>query len=206
MEDLLSESSPHQEKHRISRASIALLFLALPTIGRRLALLSAFVFLIATFLLLVRVSDRLLIEIPEKGGMVTEGIIGRPRFVNPIIAKSDADRDLAELIYSGLLRAEGNDSFVTDLASSYDISEDGLTYTFKLRNDLVWHDGQSVTSADVAFTIEKVKDQSLPIKSPRRASWEGVAVDTPDPLTVVFHIKQPYVAFLENATMGIPSY
>jgi peptide/nickel transport system substrate-binding protein len=120
-----------------------------------------------------------------------------------VIAKSDADRDISTLIYSGLLRATPGGDLVPDLATSYNVSPDGLTYTFLLKNNLVWQDGEAITSADIAFTIDKVRDPGLAIKSPRRASWEGVTVETPDPMTVVFHIKQPYAPFLENATMGI---
>lgn len=162
-----------------------------------------FVFIATTLALAISFSERFLVEIPRHGGTLVEGIIGRPRFINPVIAKSDADRDIAGLIYSGLLRATPAGGIVPDLAKDYLVSEDGLTYTFLLRDDLVWHDGEPITSADIAFTIEKVRDSGLAIKSPRRASWEGVVVATPDEKTVVFTIKQPYAPFLENATMGI---
>lgn len=165
--------------------------------------LALFVFVLTSFALLVRFNDRFLILVPRHGGSLSEGIIGRPRFINPVIAKSDADRDMAALIYSGLLKATPEGSLISDLAASYIVSPDGLTYTFTLRDDLVWHDGEPITSADVLFTIEKVRDPGLAIKSPRRASWEGVDVTTPDSKTVIFHIKQPYAPFLENATMGI---
>ena len=162
-----------------------------------------FVFLLTSFFALVRFNDRFLVLVPQYGGSLSEGIIGRPRFINPVIAKSDADRDMAALIYSGLLKATPEGDLIPDLSSGYNISEDGLTYTFTLRDDLVWHDGEPITSGDVAFTIEKVRDSGLAIKSPRRASWEGVDVTTPDAKTIVFRIKQPYAPFLENATMGI---
>jgi len=101
------------------------------------------------------------------------------------------------------LRATPEGDLIPDLAANFTVSPDGLTYTFTLKNDLVWHDGEPITSADVAFTIDKVRDPGLAIKSPRRASWEGVTVETPDPMTVIFRIQQPYAPFLENATMGI---
>jgi peptide/nickel transport system substrate-binding protein len=176
---------------------------ALPFSLRAIFTAAFFVFIGTTLALAISLSDRFLVEIPRHGGTLVEGIIGRPRFINPVIAKSDADRDIAGLIYSGLLRATPSGGIVPDLAKDYLVSEDGLTYTFTLRDDLVWHDGEPITSADIAFTIEKVGDPGLAIKSPRRASWEGVTVETPDEKTVVFTIKQPYAPFLENATMGI---
>lgn len=162
-----------------------------------------FVFLLTSFALLIRWNDQFLVLVPRHGGSLSEGIIGRPRFINPVIARSDADRDMVALIYSGLLRATPKGELIPDLAASYSVSPDGQTYTFVLRDDLVWHDGLPITSADVAFTIEKVRDHGIAIKSPRRASWEGVDVTTPDPKTIVFKIKQPYAPFLENATIGI---
>ena len=175
----------------------------LPSWARSTFILALFVFLVTSFILLTKLVDKQLVEIPRHGGQLIEGIIGQPRFINPVIAKSDSDRDLAQLIYSGLLRATPLGALVPDLAKSYTVSPDGLTYTFTLKDGLVWHDGVTLTSADVAFTIDKVRDLALAIKSPRRASWDGVEVTTPDMKTVIFHIKQPYAPFLDNATMGI---
>jgi len=175
----------------------------LPLSLRRIFLFALLVFLITSFMFLLRWNERFLVEVPREGGTLSEGIIGRPRFINPVIAKSDADRDMVALIYSGLLKATPDGALVPDLARDYTVSPDGLVYTFTLKDELVWHDGEPVTAKDVLFTIEKARDPSLAIKSPRRASWEGVLIETPDQKTVVFRIKQPYAPFLENATMGI---
>ncbi len=177
--------------------------MALPDRLRKIALLLAIGLFASTFVILARTNDLFMVEIPQMGGTLTEGIIGRPRFINPVIARSDADRDMSELIYAGLLRFTPEGQLVPDMAETYEVSPDGLTYTFTLRKELYWHDGMPVTSSDVSFTIEKVGDPSLTIKSPRRASWEGVAVETPDASTVIFRLKQSYAPFLENATMGI---
>ena len=143
----------------------------------------------------------LMVLVPMEGGQLTEGVIGTPRFVNPVLAVSDADRDLTTLFYSGLLRVSKEGDLIPDLARSYTVSEDGLVYTFTLKPEAVFHDGHPVTSADVRYTIERTQDPV--IKSPRRASWDGVTIATPDPLTVVFRLKQPYAAFMDNATIGI---
>lgn len=166
-------------------------------------MLAFLVFIVTSLALLLQTSNKFLVEVPRHGGELSEGVIGRPRFINPVIAKSDADRDMTALIYSGLLRATADGTLIPDMAETYTISPDGLTYTFTLREELVWHDGKPITSEDILFTIEKVRDPGLAIKSPRRASWEGVAVSTPDARTVVFQLKQPYIPFLDNATMGI---
>jgi peptide/nickel transport system substrate-binding protein len=75
------------------------------------------------------------------------------------------------------------------------ISADGTTYTLRLRDDVVWHDGTPFTSADVAFTHRVITDPDLPI--PSRIVWSDVAsVETPDPHTAVVRFDEPNVAFL----------
>src|SRR3989344_1829579 len=63
------------------------------------------VFLVSSFFVLNSMSLLAQTEVPDRGGSLTEGVIGSPRFINPLLAISDADRDLTALVYSGLLRA-----------------------------------------------------------------------------------------------------
>jgi len=165
-----------------------------------LALVLFWVGCISLFVVLWQINKGLLIEIPAKGGEITEGIVGIPRFINPLLAVSDADRDMTTLVYAGLMRAEGS-VLVPDLAENYTVSEDGLTYTFVLREGITFHDGTPITADDVEFTVLKAKDPAL--KSPKRANWEGVAVEKIDDRTINFTLKQPYSPFLENTTLGI---
>ncbi|NBD73514.1 hypothetical protein GVX82_00525 [Patescibacteria group bacterium] len=139
-------------------------------------------------------------EVPARGGGFTEALIGTPRFVNPVLALSFADHDLVALVHEGLLTPTP-DGLAPALAESYEISDDGLTYTFTLRENARFHDGEPVTSADVEHTILRIQDPS--IKSPLFANWEGVIVETPDQRTVRFTLPEPYAPFLENATVGI---
>ncbi len=151
--------------------------------------------------LLAEASLAITTEVPTRGGTYMEGVVGSPRFVNPLLAVSDTDRDLATLIFSGLMKANPDGSITPDLADSYDISEDGLTYTFVLNNDARFHDGTPVTAEDVAFTVRSA--QNPDVKSPRRVDWEGVAVTVENERTVVFTLAEPYSPFLENTTLGI---
>jgi|TARA_Y100000310_G_scaffold259158_1_gene267763 peptide/nickel transport system substrate-binding protein len=151
--------------------------------------------------ILYSVNQFLLVEVPAKGGSTSEGIVGSPRFINPLLALSDADRDLTALVYSGLLKATPEGKFIPDLAESYTISEDGLIYNFVLRDDAVFHDGEPVTTNDIVFTIGKAKDSLL--KSPKRANWEGVGVEQVNEREINFVLQQPYAPFLENTTIGI---
>ncbi len=169
--------------------------------GRTLFLVLCALLIVSSLGLLYILEQNLLVSVPAYGGSLSEGIIGSPRFINPVLALSDADRDAAALIYSGLLRATPEGGFGPDLASGYTISPDGKTYTVTLKPGVTFHDGSAVTSADVAFTVQKAQDSGL--KSPLRANWDGVAVDTPDAQTVRFTLKQPYAPFIENLTLGI---
>jgi peptide/nickel transport system substrate-binding protein len=159
------------------------------------------VFLVSSLGIFWSINNMYMVEVAASGGSFTEGVIGSPRFVNPLLAVSDADRDLTHLVYSGLVRPGPADELIPDLAEKITISDDEKTYTFILRDNLTWHDGKPVTTEDVEFTIRKAQDPS--IKSPRRASWEGVTVEVVDAREIKLILKQPYASFLENATLGI---
>jgi peptide/nickel transport system substrate-binding protein len=161
----------------------------------------AIIFTISLIIFLWRVSDTYSRDVPAPGGSLREGIIGTPRFINPLLAVSDADRDLTALIYSGLMRPDQKSGLIPDLAESYIISPDGLTYTFTLRPELFWQDGKPLTTDDIIFTIQQAKDSQL--KSPKRANWEGVSLEKVDDRVIRFILSRPYAPFLENTTLGI---
>ncbi|HVY72737.1 MAG TPA: peptide ABC transporter substrate-binding protein [Candidatus Paceibacterota bacterium] len=169
--------------------------------GRALFIFFASLLVVSAVGLVFLLNQSLLVNVPAHGGSLAEGIVGAPRFINPVLAISDADRDLSALVYSGLLKATPEGSYVPDIAESYDISSDGRTYTFHLRHDTTFHDGTPITADDVIFTIQKTQDAAL--KSPVRANWDGVVVSSSDPYTVTFVLKGPYAPFIENATLGI---
>lgn len=162
-------------------------------------------FVLSSLLILMKINDQFLIEVPKKGGTLTEGVIGTPRFINPLLAISETDKDLSTIIYSGLTRITPSGEIIPDLAHSYEVSEDGLEYIFKIRDDAVFHDGESVTADDIVFTIERAKNPV--IKSSKRANWEGVTVEKISDLEIKFTLSQPYSPFLLNTTLGIlPSH
>lgn len=159
------------------------------------------VMVVSAILLLFVVNAQFQTEIPTQGGTLTEGVVGTPRFINPILAISDADRDLTELVYSGLLDIDASGSYIADLAESWSISDDGRTYSFALRDDAVFHDGEPVTTEDIAFTIAMAQDPLL--KSPKRVNWEGVTVRVISPREIEFILSESYEPFIENLTLGI---
>lgn len=150
---------------------------------------------------LIAVNKRYSVILPDEGGSITEGIIGQAHFINPILAIADPDRDITSLIYAGLTRPDGKGGLIPELADHYDISDDGLLYTFYIRDGAKFHDNKNVTADDVIFTIETIKNPS--VKSPARAGWEGVEIEKVDDKTIKFWLKRPYAPFLENTSVGI---
>jgi len=146
-------------------------------------------------------SSALKVTVPTTGGNFTEGVVGIPRFINPILSTSDTDRDLTALVYSGLLRPLPDERFELDLAESYSVSPDGRTYTVILKEDLHWHDGEPITARDVAFTISMAKSDI--VRSPKQANWAGVTVETEGDHKIIFRLSEPYTPFLDNLSMGI---
>ncbi len=170
---------------------------------RELSTFTTFVVIsIITMLIMVnKVNNSFMVDIPADGGKITEGLIGMPTLVNPVLALTDADKDLTSLVYSGLMRKTASGDFINDLAESYTVSPDGMTYTFTIKKDAKFQDGTSLTADDVIFTIEKIKDPL--IKSPRKIGWDGVSVSKKDDRTIIFILKQPYISFIDNTTIGI---
>ncbi|MDE1919410.1 MAG: peptide ABC transporter substrate-binding protein [Patescibacteria group bacterium] len=150
---------------------------------------------------LYALEQSLLVEVPAYGGSLSEGEVGSPQFINPLLAISDADRDLSSLVYAGLMGLSGSGDLVPVLAESYAQSPDGKTYTFTLRKNAVFSDGTPVTADDVVFTVTKAQNAAL--KSPRYADWSGVNVQALDSHTVRFSLSKPYAPFLGLTTLGI---
>jgi peptide/nickel transport system substrate-binding protein len=177
------------------------LYRAFSPSGRALFLFFSWTLVISAGFLVYDLNNRMLTAVPGYGGELTEGILGSPRFINPVLAISDADRDLGSLVYSGLLRAGENGTYLPNLAKSYSISNDGKTYTFNLDENARFSDGTPVTAEDVLFTVQKIQDPAL--KSPLRASWIGVVAQQIDAHTVQFTLSTTYAPFIENVTVGI---
>lgn len=144
---------------------------------------------------------RFLIEQPAYGGSLTEGVVGAPRFVNPLLAISDTDRDLAALTYAGLMGHDAAGALVPILAESYEVSPDNKVYTFTLRPNAKFSDGMPVTATDVVFTVTKAQDPAL--RSPALANWANIRAEAVDPRTVRFTLPKAYGPFLEDTTLGI---
>ncbi len=142
------------------------------------------------------------ITVPAPGGRYTEAVVGAPQLINPVFASiNDVDKDIVRLVFSGLLRYDESERLVPDLAARYEVSEDKKTYTFSLKKDVHWQDGEPFTARDVLFTIETIQNPA--VGSPLLVSFQGVTVTSPDEYTVVFTLKEPFAPFLSTLTVGM---
>ncbi len=148
-----------------------------------------------------RLLDRITVEKPAVGGMLREGALADPRFINPLYASSDTERDLTNLVFSKLIRYDAGGNPVMDLAEDVAVSPDGKAYTVRLKPDLRWHDGQRLTADDVLFTVKTIQDPEY--ASPLRFNWTGVTAEKLNEATVRFTLRAPYAPFMENLALGI---
>jgi len=124
---------------------------------------------------------------PAEGGAYTEGLVGQPIALNPLIGgANETDKDLIELLFADLIT----------LAEKYEVSPDGRTWNIDLKPDLVWSDGQPLNADDVIFTLETI--QAPETSSPLAASWQGVAIERISERSIAISTKTPYVFFLDN--------
>lgn len=139
------------------------------------------------------------------GGTFLYNISSEPENFSPLNSQEAVAREVYHYAVEGLLRInEDNYAIEPELAESYEVSKDSLTYTFHLNKDAKFSDGHPVTSEDVRFSIEAVKDPAY-MAAHRMPYYEDVAsIETPDPLTVVVKMKRKYFKNLE--VIGTPGY
>ncbi len=163
-----------------------------------------------TFLLLLGVPLLLFGWLRSGSGLVAadgryvEAVVGTPTRISPLAVRgADVEGDLAALVFAGLMRLGPDGMPEPELAASWEVTADALTYTFRLRPGLTWHNGLAVDAWDVAFTIERIQSATFTGPGTLAAEWEGVQVFVADPLTVLIRLPEPAADFLARATLGI---
>jgi peptide/nickel transport system substrate-binding protein len=146
---------------------------------------------------------------PGHGGTYVEGVAGSPRYLSPLLSGfNPVDRDICSLVFSGLTRLNQHGEVEPDLASSWEISPDGLSYTFHLRSNAYWHDGTPVTADDVILTIRLLQDPDFPGPAELGGNvWRTIKIEEVDRRTVRFTLAEPFAPFLDYTAVGIiPSH
>lgn len=141
--------------------------------------------------------------VPDYGGTYTEGVIGTPKYINPLLATTDVDLDLSSLIFSGLTQANEKGDIVPDIAERWTVSDDGRVWTFVLRQAVKWHDGYPFTVDDVVFTLKAIQDPGFSGNRDLAALWKNVTIEKANDTTVRLTLKEPYTPFLNYTTIGI---
>jgi len=130
---------------------------------------------------------------PTRGGTLNFLLAVQPAMLVPFT--TDGVRTIGPKITEGLLNYDFELNPIPELATAWEISEDGLTYTFKIREGVTWHDGVPFTSADAAFSILLLKE----VHPRGRITFANVdTAETPDDATLILHLSKP-APFLINA-------
>lgn len=162
------------------------IFSALSRSERIIVVIALVVFVISAFTLGNILLDKITRVVPAYGGSYTEGAVGQPSFVNPVIAASDIDKSLVRMVFSK----------IEDIAEKIEPEEAGRVWRVRLKDGLLWHDGKKLTSDDVLFTVQKIQDADS--RSPLLRSWEGILTRRISERELQFNLGVPYAFFETN--------
>ncbi len=132
---------------------------------------------------------------PGTGATLVAAISHDPGHLNPAITTNGGVHSASGLLYNGLVSLDANLQPAPELAERWEVENGGALYRFHLRHDVLWHDGQPFTAADVKFTFEELL---LKFHARTRASVAPalLSIDTPDEFTVEFRFRRPYAPLL----------
>ncbi len=144
---------------------------------------------------------------PARGGQYIEAAVGQPTAINPLLApgsQATSDRLLTKLTFSGLYAYDNKGQLQTDIASNLVKSDDGLEYTVTIKENITFHDGESLTADDVIFTYNIAKDPSYDaVVSGLQIAWRDIEIEKKDELTIKFRLEKKRGDFLHLLTLGI---
>src|SRR5215212_2729453 len=132
-----------------------------------------------------------------KGGAITFAYIEKPVSLDATIWSGDSDNQISRQIFDSLVYSPEPGVSVPWLAESWEISDDGLIYTFKLREDVTFHDGTSFNAEAVKYTFDRMLDpESRSLQTGYLGPYESTEVV--DDFTVAIHLTDPFGPLLAN--------
>lgn len=166
----------------------------------------SFIIIFIFLSVLISVSYRLMTkEMPASGGIVREGIIGQPQYINPVLSFSNdvnkPDRVLEYLIYPSLFRLDVQGNLTNELVDNYSVGDNGKEYIFKIKSGITWDDNTPLTVDDIIFTLETIKNPDY--NSPLNSALKSVTITKVDDTTIKLNLNSSYSPFLSNLTFGI---
>lgn len=142
--------------------------------------------------------------VPEQGGVYTEALVGSMQRLNPLLdSNNPADRDVDRLLFSRLLRFDDRGIPQPDLAKSWGVSADGTVYNFTLYENAKWHDGTALTTEDVVFTVELLRNGGTIVSKDLQAFWKEVQVEALNETTISFLLPEAFAPFTDYLTFGV---
>ncbi len=145
---------------------------------------------------------------PVTGGIYTEALVGQFSRLNPILdMNNQADKDVDRLLFNGLVRFDSNGLPQPDLAETWSYSSDGTRFTFSLRANAYWHDGQPVTTQDVVYTMGLLREESQIIPADLRAFWSEIQVSALSDTIIEFALPEAFSPLLDYLSVPLlPSH
>ena len=135
---------------------------------------------------------------PLQGGVYSEALIGSFQRLNPLLdTYNSVDRDVDKLIFSGLIKFDDRGLPSGDLAESWGVSQDGTLYNFTIKANAFWHDGKPVSSQDVVFTIQLLREGGMTIPQDIQAFWSDIEVIILNEKNIQFKLPEPFSPFLD---------
>src|SRR2546426_8947291 len=140
-------------------------------------------------------------ETPRRGGVLLAAIAADAPSLDPHQEQTFATLQMVAPLYSTLIQIDplSYPKIIGDAASEWKIAPDGLTYTFKIRHGIKFHDGSPLTAVDVKATYDKLVFPPEGVRSVRKNAYATItSIETPDPNTVVFKLKYASASLLDN--------
>lgn len=137
---------------------------------------------------------------PADTGIYIEGMVGQIKSLNPIFATTDAEESLSQLMFSRLFKYDTSGVVGFDLVDSMTVSQNGLEYVFKLREDALWQDGEKLSADDVLFTFELLQNPST---RSSLTGWSEIKISKVDSHTVKFVLPSVIGPF-KSALASVP--
>lgn len=144
----------------------------------------------------------------DGGKVIIVRASGDPMTFNPDTVPDDNAYPIVQNLFNRLVKLDASKQIIPDLATDWEVSEDGKSITFNLRDDAKWHDGEKVTSKDVKYTFDTIKENKGYYFGSRMAIVDSI--DAPDDYTIVFNMNEADVSFVADlgwyATFVIPEH
>jgi peptide/nickel transport system substrate-binding protein len=141
---------------------------------------------------------------PVASQRYVEGVVEEAPVMMPVAAsRTRFSRDVFPLVFAGLVRLDESGEARPDVAVAWNVSDDGRTYTFNVRQGVKWHDGHPLTADDVAFTVGLLRQQSELDRDDDVSLWRAVVTRVLDPATISFGLPEPLASFPDHLSFPL---